>query len=66
MTGDPSRDPSPEPLDAATRGLPSIICAWCGRMMRRGDDPSLVLASHGLCRRCANEFSHEVETTMPA
>jgi len=66
MSGDPRRAPASEPAGAPARGLPSIICAWCGRTMRRGDDPSLVLVSHGLCRRCAHDISHEVGPATPA
>lgn len=66
MSGDPRRAPASEPVGAPARGLPSIVCAWCGRTMRRGDDPSLVLVSHGLCRLCARELSHEAESVAPA
>lgn len=67
MSGDPSpsRGRAPEPLGGPARGLPSIVCAWCGRLMRRGEDPSLVLVSHGLCRLCAQELSHEAGSAMP-
>lgn len=68
MSGDPSpnRSRASEPLGSSARGLPSIVCAWCGRLMRRGEDPSLVLVSHGLCRLCAHEASHEADASMPA
>lgn len=66
MSSDLRRAPASVPLDAPARGLPSVICAWCGRMMRRGDDPSLVLVSHGLCRICAHELSREMGSATPA
>jgi hypothetical protein len=33
--------------------------------MRRGDDPSLVLVSHGVCCLCAREVLREADASMP-
>ena len=32
----------------AARRLPTLVCAWCKHVMRRGESK----VSHGICRAC--------------
>jgi len=37
-----------------------IVCAWCGRTIRKGDSEEC-LVSHGMCPRCRLRVRKEIE-----
>ena len=37
--------------------LSTVICAWCGSLMRMGDGQT----SHGICPACEREFEAQVD-----
>ncbi len=41
--------PEPAPFAPVDIGLPTLLCAWCGKLMRAGTRD----ISHGLCEDCA-------------
>jgi len=34
-----------------------LICAWCGKIMREGEDPP----SHGICEPCKEKFLEKIK-----
>ena len=49
----------PGTLDMDDEELPTLVCAWCGKLMRAGGDQ----VSHGLCEDCAESVLGRHPTT---
>jgi len=42
--------------------LPTVVCAWCDRLLRRG----LPSVSHGICPDCADAFVRSFPAPRPS
>jgi hypothetical protein len=40
-------------MTAVATAVMRVVCAWCGRTIREGDDPMSKVVSHGICASCA-------------
>jgi hypothetical protein len=55
LTDGPSARLAPDSASSADHGVLTVVCAWCGRPLGRGN-VNAPRVSHGICRPCSDDL----------